>query len=142
MKAENEVTREQYERMLLKGKRKSKYHAQKESVDGVTFDSKKEAEWYVRFSMMEKSGLISNLRRQVPYELIPVQREAPHTTKTGKLMQGKVLERACTYIADFVYHDEETGKEVVVDCKGFRTKEYRIKRKLMLYRYGIAITEL
>lgn len=54
MKAENEVSREQYEQLLQKGKRKSKYRAQKESVDGITFDSKKEAEWYVRFSMMEK----------------------------------------------------------------------------------------
>lgn len=79
---------------------------------------------------MQRAGLISNLREQVSYELIPPQRGA----------DGKVLERACTYIADFVYRDK-LGNTIVEDTKGVRTKEYIIKRKLMRHIHGITITE-
>lgn len=79
---------------------------------------------------MQRAGLISNLREQVSYELIPAHHGA----------DGKVLERACYYIADFVYTDKD-GKTVVEDTKGMRTDVYRIKRKLMLHVHGIRISE-
>lgn len=93
------------------------------------FDSKKEAGRYYELSMLLRAGVISNLRLQVPFELIPAQR-----------INGKVVERACKYIADFVYM--ENGKMVVEDAKGMRTDVYKIKRKLMLKEYGIKIKEV
>lgn len=81
---------------------------------------------------MLRAGLISNLREQVKYVLIPTQRD----------YNGKILERECSYIADFVYTDNYTGKQIVEDTKGFRTPQYIIKRKLMLHVHGIVIHEL
>lgn len=80
---------------------------------------------------MQQAGLISDLREQVRYELIPAARDA----------DGKVIEHACAYVADFVYTDAQ-GRTVVEDTKGFRTKEYVIKRKLMLHVHGIRIHEI
>ena len=108
----------------------SKYNAQKTTVDGITYDSRKEAIRAQELRLMLKAGIISNLREQVPYELIPAQKNE----------YGKVIERAVIYKADFVY--DEKGKTVVEDTKGVRTKEYIIKRKLMLYEYGIRIREV
>ena len=108
----------------------SKYHAKKTLVDGIVFDSQKEAKRYVALKMMEKSGLIKDLCRQVKYVLIPTQRE-----------YGKVVERECAYIADFVYKDS-LGNLVVEDVKGIRTDAYKIKRKLMLSVHGIRIKEV
>lgn len=109
----------------------SKYNAQKTTVDGITYDSRKEAQRAQELRLMLKAGIISNLREQVPYELIPAQKNE----------YGKVIERAVVYKADFVY-DDEKGKTVVEDVKGVRTKEFIIKRKLMLYEYGIRIREV
>lgn len=109
----------------------SKYNSKKTVVDGQTFDSKKEANRYQELLLLEKAGVIKNLSRQVKFVLIPSQRDEA---------TGKVIERECSYKADFVY--EEDGKTVVEDVKGFRTKEYVIKRKLMLWRYGIRIREV
>jgi hypothetical protein len=108
----------------------SKYNAQKTTVDGITYDSRKEAQRAQELRLMLKAGVISNLREQVPYELIPAQKNE----------YGKIIERAVIYKADFVY--DEKGKTVVEDTKGVRTKEYIIKRKLMLYEYGIRIREV
>ena len=74
-------------------------------------------------------GVISDLKMQVPFELIPSQKR-----------DGKTVERPVKYIADFVYTQD--GETVVEDAKGMRTKEYVIKRKLMLMRYGIRIREV
>jgi hypothetical protein len=101
----------------------NKYRNKKVIVDGISFDSKKEAARYKELRMLERAGIILNLQLQVPFELIPKQ-------------DG---ERACTYKADFVY--EQNGKKVVEDTKGMKTDVYKIKRKLMLYRYGINIKE-
>lgn len=106
-----------------------KYHAKKTELDGITFDSKKEANRYAELRLLERSGAIHNLQRQVRYELIPAQKK-----------DGKTVERACHYIADFVY--EENGKTVVEDVKGYRTKEYVLKRKLMLQVHGIEVREV
>ena len=108
----------------------SKYNSKKTVVDGQTFDSKKEARRYQELLLMENAGVIKNLSRQVKFVLIPSQRDE----------NGKVIERECSYKADFKY--EEDGKTVVEDVKGYRTKEYIIKRKLMLYQYGIRIREV
>lgn len=102
----------------------SKYHAKKTVVDGIIFQSRKEAKRYQELKLMQRAGLISDLRRQVKYELIPKQ-------------QG---ERAVSYIADFVY--TENGKTVVEDVKGVRTPVYKIKKKLMLWRHGVKIREV
>lgn len=91
--------------------------------------------------MWQRAGVISDLREQVPYELIPAQYGT-----CGKDFRGKTtkvcLEKAVRYVADFVYTDNETGQEVVEDTKGVRTKEYIIKRKLMLWIHGIRIKEV
>jgi hypothetical protein len=112
-----------------------KYKNRKCVVDGIEFDSRKEANRYTELKLMLKAGKIKDLRRQVKYVLIPTQRGD----------DKKVIERECAYIADFVYFDCETGKEIVEDVKGYRGggayEVFKIKRKLMLERYGIRIKE-
>ncbi len=118
----------------------SKYHSQKVTVDGIEFDSKKEANRYMELSLLEKAGAISDLERQVKFELIPVQKEVDTITTKGAYKRGKVNERACYYVADFRYM--ENGQVIVEDVKGMKTEVYKIKRKLMLHKYGIRIREV
>lgn len=113
------------------GGKMRKYRNQKISMGDQTFDSKKEMNRFLELSLLQKAGKIKDLRCQVKFVLIPAQRDP---------MTGKLLERECSYVADFVYQDG--GRNVVEDTKGFRTKEYIIKRKLMLERYGIRIREV
>ena len=108
----------------------SKYRAKKTEVDGIVFDSKKEARRYQELKLFEKAGVISDLQTQVKFVLIPAQR-----------INGKVVERECSYIADFVYKDKE-GNTIVEDTKGVKTKDYIIKRKLMLWVHFIRIKEV
>lgn len=108
-----------------------KYGNIKVEIDGINFDSKKEAARWQELKLLERAHEISNLRRQVKYELIPHQ-----YADDGK----KIAERGVSYIADFVY--DVDGKTVVEDTKGVRTNEYIIKRKLMLYMHGIKINEM
>lgn len=91
--------------------------------------SKKEDRRSRELMLLQAAGEIRDLKEQVPYELIPSQ-----------YVDGKCVERACKYVADFVYTDRE-GNLVVEDTKGFRTPEYVIKRKLMLKVHGIKIKE-
>lgn len=95
------------------------------TADGIKHDSRKEARRWVELTLLQRAGEISDLKRQVKYELIPKQ-------------EG---ERAVTYIADFVYNDNKTGNTVIEDCKGFKTDVYKLKKKLFQYRYGIKIKE-
>ncbi|SFG65344.1 DUF1064 domain-containing protein [Lachnobacterium bovis] len=120
--------------------KKSKYHAKKVVIDGITFDSKKEGKRYKQLVEMQEKGEISNLQRQVKYLLIPAQREPNTIGPRGGIKKGKLLERECSYIADFVY--DMNGSKVVEDTKGMRTTEYIIKRKLMLYVHKIKIKEV
>ena len=125
--------------------RRSKYGNRKTVVDGITFDSKKEANRFRELQLLERAGKITALQRQVKYVLIPTQREFSNEiykkgAHQGHFKPGKVLEKECSYIADFVYYKNE--KTVVEDTKGFRTEAYKIKRKLMLERYGIQIREV
>ena len=100
-----------------------KYHNKKITVNGIKYDSEKEYNRYCELKLLERAGIIKDLQRQVEYELLPKQ-------------DG---ERAVKYKADFVY--TENGKQIVEDVKGCRTKDYIIKRKLMLYQHGIKIFE-
>lgn len=106
-------------------KKRNKYGAKKTGGHA----SEKEHERANQLKLMQRAGVISNLREQVKFVLIPTQRDS----------QGNLLERECSYYADFVY--ERDGVTVVEDTKGFRTPEYRLKRKLMLLVHGIRIKE-
>lgn len=110
-------------------KKPSKHRNIKTVVDGITFDSKKEARRYKELMLLLQAGKITNLELQKKYELIPKQRKS----------NGK-LELACSYVADFVYI--EGGIQVVEDVKGKATRDYIIKRKLMLKVHGIEIKEV
>lgn len=118
----------------------SKYNAKKVEYNGMTFDSKRELKRYKELELLQEAGEIKNLQRQVKYVLIPTQREPDIIGKRGGIKKGKVIEHECSYTADFVY--EEDGDTIVEDSKGFKTKDYSIKRKLMLYVYGIKIKEV
>lgn len=125
--------------------RRSKYGNRKAVIDGITFDSRKEANRFLELRMLERAGKINALERQVKYVLIPTQRESSSEIYTkgahkGELKPGKVLEKECSYIADFSYIQD--GAYVVEDTKGVRTEAYKIKRKLMLERYGIKVREV
>lgn len=118
----------------------SKYHSQKVVADGEIFDSRKECRRWQELRFLEKAGEITDLRRQVPFEILPDQREPDRIGPRGGRKKGRIIERKAVYIADFVYKDR-SGQEVVEDCKGMRTKDYIIKRKLILFRFGIRIKE-
>lgn len=122
------------------GKEHMKYRSIKTETDGIVFDSRKEARRYSELKLLEQAGVINNLRLQVKYMLIPAQREPDIRGPRGGIRRGRMLEKECSYIADFVY--EENGTTIVEDTKGFRTDAYIIKRKLMLERYGIKIREI
>ena len=110
---------------------KSKYKARKTVVEGIVFDSLKEAERFKFLKALERSGQIKDLVLQKEYELIPKQRDE----------NGKTI-RKCSYFADFTYFDNRTGNVIVEDVKGMKTEVYKLKSKLMLYRYGVTITEI
>jgi hypothetical protein len=130
--------------ILLK---KSKYHSRKITRDGVTFDSVREYRRFCELRLLEKAGEITNLQRQVTFPLIPTQREEPcevyqRGKNKGMPKQGKLIEKEVNYIADFVYTDAATGETIVEDAKGVKTKDYILKRKMMLYFHGIRIREV
>ena len=121
------------------------YNVKTRSADGTVFDSHKEAMRYEQLLMLQKVGEISNLQRQVPFELIPAQYESfERYGKNGKrLKDGKrCIEKSVVYIADFVYNED--GKKVVEDVKSAATKKkesYILKRKMLLWVYGIKLRE-
>ena len=126
---------------------RNKYGNKKITRNGVTFDSLKEYRRFCELSLLEKAGEITDLQRQVPFQLIPTQREETcEVYKRGKFKglpkQGKVIEKEVTYIADFVYPIAATGEEIVEDTKGYRTADYILKRKMMLYFHSIRIKEV
>ena len=127
------LTQDELNKLLGKKPRQkeSKYHSQKITVSGKTFDSIKEGSRYADLVMMERAGEISELKCQVPFVLIPSQKDE----------KGKTIEKPVKYIADFVYKDKN-GVLVVEDTKGVRTADYIIKRKLMLFIHKIKIKEI
>ena len=126
--------------MVILRNTKNKYHSKKIIKDDLIFDSKKEYLRFCELVLLEKAGKISDLKRQVKFVLIPAQREPDKIGKRGGKIKGALIERECAYKADFVY--TENGQTVVEDAKGMRTKEYIIKRKMMLYIHGIKIKEV
>jgi hypothetical protein len=104
--------------------RKHKYAAERTEIDGIWFDSAKEAKRYVQLRYLKLSGAITDLLLQVEFEL---NHGGTHSLK---------------YIADFVYKDVKTGEVIVEDVKGYRTVEYKKKRRLMLEVHGITIKEV
>lgn len=125
---------------------KSKYQNLKPIYNGITFDSYRELNRYRELLLLEKSGAISDLQRQAEFVLIPAQYKEIQDgvylrgEKKGQPKIKKIcLEKAVKYIADFVYF--ENGQKVVEDSKGMKTKDYIIKRKLMLYIHNIKIKE-
>lgn len=112
---------------------KPKYKNTKVIYDGIKFDSKKEAARYSELKMFEEIGAISDLKIQQEFTLIPAQK-----------IDGKVVERPVKYKADFTYIARDTGELVVEDVKSeyTKTKDYIIKRKLMLKVHGIRVREV
>ena len=108
-----------------------KYHSQPIVVNGIKFDSRREARRYQELQLLLRAGEITQLEMQKKYTLIPAQKKPSGGT-----------ERAVTYTADFVYTDNRSGKKVVEDAKGVKTQQYIIRRKLMLWRHGIEVIEI
>ena len=122
---------------------KNKYYAKKTMFNGIEFDSRKEARRYSELLLLQRAGAIRDLELQKKYVLIPAQYETyeRYGKKGQRLQDGqRLVEKECAYIADFVY--KEDGKTIVEDTKGIKTKDYIIKRKLMLYVHGIRIKEV
>lgn len=109
-------------RFYIRYRTNSKYGAKKREVDGIKFDSIKESRRYEELKLLEQTGEISDLQLQVRFELQP------------SFKIGKKTYRSIDYIADFVYVDD-TGKTIVEDVKGFETPEFKLKKKLLLYKY-------
>lgn len=118
-----------------------KYHNKRVEYDGKVFDSLKEKKRYCQLQLLEKQGIISNLRLQVSFELIPpIYEDEVVQLKTKTKIKKKLVQRATTYIADFVYDSD--GKTIVEDVKGssdILTSEFKLKMKLMRYIHGIEI---
>jgi hypothetical protein len=126
-----------------------KYSNKKITVDGIEFDSKKEARRYCELKLLLQAGQIEQLELQKEFELIPAQYETfPRYGKKGQRLKDgqRCIEKACVYKADFAYIQD--GQQIVEDVKGYRDPasagyaKFVIKRKLMLWRYGIEIKEV
>lgn len=127
-----------------------KYRNKKVIVDGITFASSKEGRRFTELKLLQKAGEIKDLELQKAFVLIPAQYEyyERYGKKGQRLKDGKrCIEKSCVYIADFTYTDKN-GETVVEDVKGYKDPssagfaKFVIKRKLMLYVYGIRIKEI
>ena len=125
------------------GSRSNKFGARRQVVEGISFDSTKEARRYTELRALERAGKIYELQLQVPFELVPAQREPDTVGVRGGIKRGRVIEKAVNYYADFVYTNER-GELIVEDAKSpvTRTKDYIIKRKLMLAVHSIRVREV
>lgn len=104
--------------------RRNKYGNRKTELDGITFDSKKEAQRYAELCMLQKAGMISDLERQVRFEIVP------------KVKGNGESSRVRFYVADFTYTQE--GQKVIEDVKSPATradKVYSLKKALMVWKY-------
>lgn len=125
------------------GQRKGKYNNTKVEVDGIKYDSKKESQRNAYLELMQKQGLISDLKRQVVFELIPTiyEDKVVHLKTKDKIVQ-RVAQKAVTYKADFTYIKD--GQLVVEDVKASASyaaldKTFILKEKMMRYFHGIVI---
>lgn len=130
----------------------NKYGAKKikDPFTGDVFDSKKEYSRWCNLRLLERAGRISDLDRQVTFELIPTQREESAEVykagpQKGLPKPGAIIEKAVSYVADFVYIDEK-GNQVVEDTKGCKKGAaydlFVVKRKMMLWVHGIRVKEI
>lgn len=126
MKISNEI----YRRLLNNSinAKQNKYHNQKVIYNGIKFDSQREKNYYIKLQLLQEYNMIEDLKRQVKFELQPSYE-----------INGKKI-RSINYIADFTYR--EKGKLHVIDVKGVRTNEYKLKKKLFEYKYNIEIEEV
>lgn len=124
------LNKETYEKLVGKSIdiKTNKYHNNKIEYDGILFDSKKEMSYWIKFKLMEKSGKISDLKRQVKFILQPSYE-----------FNGKTI-RQISYIADFTYIQDKQMH--IIDAKGVKTEVYKLKKKMFEYKYGIEIEEL
>lgn len=132
------MTAEEFKKMF---QQESKYLSKKVTVGDETFDSLKEYRRFCELKLLQRAGKIKDLKRQVKFVLIPTQREPDTIGVRGGVKKGRIIEQECAYLADFTYYTI-SGDYVVEDTKGVRTKDYIIKRKLMLYMNGIRIQEV
>ena len=132
-------------------KGESKFHSKKITLPtGEVFDSKLEYERWNFLKAMILAGKVKDLERQVTYVLLPKQTKSSQPIgKNGTLLKPKVrvVERECTYKADFVYKALvdpvfNIWATIVEDTKGFKTPEYRLKKKMMLYFHAVEIQEI
>lgn len=107
--------------VLLKVRKANKYLNKKVIVDGILFDSKKEAGAYSVLKLLEKQGIISDLELQPKYELLV------NDIKIG------------IYIADFKFYDKKKKRWRVTDVKGIQTKIFRRNKKHLKAQYGIDV---
>ena len=122
------ISKEIYNKLLNNSmtQKQNKYKNKKVEYDRIKFDSKKEYAYYLKLKLMEQAGEISELKRQVEFELISTFKLADKTYRKTK------------YIADFTYLDKY-GKLHIIDVKGIKTDVYKLKKKLMAWKYGIEI---
>jgi len=111
----------------------AKYHATRTTVDGIRFDSKKEADRYAVLRLLVRAGEIRNLECQAPYPIY-----VPIFSAEGEVIGLHIVS---AYLADFRYRTRR-GALVIEDAKGFRTRMYRLKKKAVEAQYGITITEV
>lgn len=114
--------------------RPAKYGNRKVTVAGETFDSQREYRRFCELKLLERAGRIKELTRQEKFVLIPAQR-----------VDGRLVERECSYRADFTYWEETAPghwQKTVEDAKGCRTEVYKVKKKLMLYVHGVIVKEV
>lgn len=127
---------------MTKTKKKvMKYRSGRVETPEGRFDSRREYLRWCVLKRLQEDGVITDLERQKKFVLIPAQREPNSRGKRGGIKKGKTIERECSYIADFAYYDKKADKYVVEDAKGIRTKDYIIKRKLMLWVHNVRIYE-
>jgi hypothetical protein len=103
---------------------KNKYGNRRTTLDGIVFDSKKEADRYGQLMLLSKAGEISGLVLQKEFLLQP-----------AFVYDGMKL-RKIVYVCDFFYHDKKLNRGVVEDVKGYLTTAYKLKRKMFLYKYA------
>jgi hypothetical protein len=111
--------------------KRTKYGNKKTVIDGIEFDSIKEAARWQQLKLLERTGAIDMLERQVVFDLAPSVK-----------FEGKRVTPALRYVADFVYRDQKVWVRVVEDAKGMRTPVYKIKRHLMMSVHGIEVREV
>ena len=126
----NRMTAKQYREYLTKREKRNKYNNRKTEIDGITFDSEKEAMRYAELKMLEKNGIITELERQKKFELQPT------------FYYKGAKQRPIYYVCDFFYKQDD--KYIIEDVKSPITKNnavYKLKKKMMLYR-GYEVKEI